>query len=150
MAFTDPPPTPNQARNQLAAVGSRTPARPQDRRIYAAATAVLGLVMGVNAVARPTLGVGMFLTWTAFTFLLFLAGIWLVQRRTRSVPRHAWRWVGAGYLTSFLVGLWVVSPMLNRVLLDASEIGPALATGAWALTAAPCILAALMILRPVR
>lgn len=144
--MSHPDPTPHQARHQLAAAAAARPARPRDRGVYAAAAALLGVIMGVNALLRPMLGVGMFLVWSSVVLLLFLAGVYAVRRTTRSVPRHAWKWIGGGYAVSFLVSLWVVSPWLNST----EGFGPGTALAAWLLAAAPCLAGALMILRGAR
>lgn len=137
--------TPEQAREQLAAIQSRILDTNRDRAVHAGATAAFG---GISAfyMAAQSLALG----WLGHTVLSagFLAAwlltVWWIEHAARTVPRRAKVWSRGGILGSFVLALTVVLPWLNYPAQSASNSWLIVAAGA-AVAAAPALVAAAVI-----
>lgn len=136
--------TPQQAREQLTAAQSRSLSSRRDRTIHAVGMVFVGVVIGVHMALRNVIGEGAYaLVGLLVIGVLFLEMIW-VDRTARTVPRRVRLCSWAGFIISFLVGLWVVTPWLNLAAQSGPNTWPMVLVGAVA-TAAPSLVAAVVI-----
>lgn len=136
--------TPQQAREQLAAARSRSLASAQDRKVHAAGMVFVGVVIGLHMASRNLIGEGTYaLVGVLVIGLLLVEMIW-VDRTARTVPRRVRLCSWTGFIASFIVGLWAVTPWLNLAAQTAPNTWPMVLGGA-AATAAPSLIAAIVI-----
>ncbi len=137
--------SPDQAREQLAAIQERTLDSSRDRAMHASATAVFGVVTALymasqNIVAGwvgHTVGTAVFLA-------AWLVTVWWIERVARTVPRRARAWSRAGIVASFVLTLTVVLPWLNLSAQTSPNTWPMVVAGA-AVAATPALVAAAVI-----
>lgn len=139
-------PTPEQAREQIAAT-QRTPlGSPGDATVHAVATAVFGLSGGVFMASR-NLVTG---AWSALLAAAF-ATVWLgvmawTERAARTVPRRARLWSRIGIFGSLAVALAIAMPWLNYRAQTEPNTWP-MVLAASAVVALPSLVAAVVIAR---
>lgn len=135
-------PTPQEAREQLAAAQARQLGSARDRRIHAVGTAVLGLTVGVFMATQNMVSLG---TSGALLFVAFavvcLGEAWWVERAARTVPRRSRLWSRLGIGGSVVLALVVVMPWLNLSAQSGPNTWPMVTVGA-AVAAAPSVIAA--------
>ena len=137
--------TPEQAREQLATIQTRTLDTSRDRTVHAGATAVFGVTTALYMAAQNILA-----DWvshsvgTAVLAAAWLVTVWWVERVARTVPRRAKAWSRGGIVASFVLTLTVVLPWLNFSAQSASNTWPMVAAGA-TIAAVPALAAAAVI-----
>lgn len=137
-------PTPQQAREQLAAAQSRSLASPRDRRIHAVGMVFFGVVIGLHMATRNLVSEGVYALLGLVTISILLVGMIWIGRTARTVPRRVRMWSLSGFIASFLVGLWLVTPWLNFAAQTTPNSWPMILCAA-AAVATPCLIAAAVI-----
>ena len=139
-------PTPEQAREQLAATGGTSLGSHRDARVHAVATAVFGLSVGV-CMASQNVVTG----WGSAILAAAFAAVWIgvvawMERASRTVPRHARRWSRIGIGASLFLALAVALPWLNsQARTEPNTWGMVLLASV--VVALPCLIAAAVIAR---
>ncbi|SOD97481.1 hypothetical protein [Blastococcus haudaquaticus] len=138
--------TPEQAREQLAAVGGRSLHLARDRRIHATGTAVFGLTAAVHMTTQNVVTGAAQVVLSCVVLAIFVAEAVVVERAARTVPLRARFWSRTGIGASFVLALGVVLPWLNLQAQTSPNTVPMVLGGA-VLVAAPSLLAAVVIAR---
>ena len=113
MSADHPHPTPEQAREQLAAIRTRPLPAAGDHRIHAIATAVLGLNIAFYFAADNIASGAVHVVLSCLFFAVCLAETIWVERSARTVPRRAKLWSRLGIGVSLVLTLFLVLPWLN-------------------------------------
>ncbi len=142
---TYPQPSPQQAREQLTNIQSRSLSSVPDRRIHAIGTAIFGLALGFYAASQNIADEPLwFWVRTLACWALALGTLLWVERAARTVPRRARLWSRLGMCASLLVALVAVLPWLNLSAQTTSNSWAMVAIGGL-VAAAPSLLAAVAI-----
>ncbi len=98
MDSTRPEPTPQQAREQLAATQGRVLSSSRDRRVHAVGTAVVGVTIAAYGAAQTIVSGAAEVAFSVAFFALIFGQAWWVERAARTVPRRPrrrrGRWCG--------------------------------------------------------
>jgi len=144
MDSTRPEPTPQQAREQLAATQDRVLSSSRDRRVHAVGTAVVGVTIAAYGAAQTIVSGAAEVAFSVAFFALIFGQAWWVERAARTVPHRSKviSWTGIG--ASFVLGLLLVRPWLNLAAQTSPTTWPMVWAGS-ALAAVPALVAATVI-----
>ena len=139
-------PSPERAREQLAADRARTLSSPTDRRFHAAGTALFGLTLGVYMSTRNVVSGASSVAATVLFFAIWLGAVAWIEHATHTVPRRAKLWSRVGLGSSLVLGLGLVLPWLNLQNQTQPNTWPMVLT-AGLIVAIPSLIAAAVIAR---
>lgn len=139
-------PTPEQAREQLAATRRTSLGSPGDADVHAVATAVFGVSVGILMASRNLVtGLGSAVLAAAFA-TVWLAVVAWAERSARTVPRRAKLWSRIGIVASLALALGAALPWLNYQAQTEPNTWP-MVLAASSVVALPSLVAAVVIAR---
>lgn len=139
-------PTPEQAREQLAATQTASLGSSRDAAIHAIGTAVFGASIAIYMASQNLItGFGNVVLSAAFAAMWLGAVAW-VERSARTVPRRARLWSRLGIGASFFLALGAVLPWLNYQAQTEPNTWPTVLVAS-AVVALPSLVAAMVIAR---